>query len=162
MHSAIILIPIILISAFLEINFPQFLKLFGTTPNLLLIAVVFFNMHFKQKNALALSGFCGVVKDIFSIARFGTNIISFVICGFAANKLKTSVYHQERVFQALLVFLISLANSFVIYLLNLTSINLSFFRYLFFVMLPEGFYTAVLSLLIFRGLKICVSKFSIQ
>ncbi|MBM3252280.1 MAG: rod shape-determining protein MreD [Candidatus Omnitrophica bacterium] len=155
------LIIIILLFAFFEINFPRFLRFLGVTPNLLLISVVFFNLYFKQKNALLFTGFCGAIKDVFSIIRFGTNVVSFTICGFTVNKIKTSIDHDDRIYQVLIVFLISLLNSFIFYLLNLFSMNPPFFKSLFFIMLPEALYTAIISPIIFQLLKLCALKYSV-
>jgi len=156
-----ILILVILFFSFLELNFPKFLRLFGVTPNLLLISVVFFNIYFKPKNALLFTGFCGIIKDIFSIARFGMNIVSFVACGFLVSKIKTSIYHNDRISQILTVFLVSLLNSFIFFIINSFSIRLPFFRSLFFVILPEALYTAIIAPIIFYGLKRCVQKYSV-
>lgn len=159
--KVIILILIILIVAFLESNYPKFLKLFGIAPNLLLIFVVFFNIYFRQKNALLFTALCGIVKDVFSLTGLGTNIFSLIICGIVVNKIKITIYHSDRLSQVLIVLLVSLLNSFIFFELNLFSSNLSFFKSLFFIMLPEGLYTAAMAPLIFYGLKRCGLKFSV-
>lgn len=158
---AIILLLVILFFAFLEVNFPKYLRLFGTAPDLLLICVVFFNIYFKPRNAFSFSSFSGIIKDALSLVRFGTNFISFTICGFVIGKTKASVYHNDKFSQILIVFVVSFLNSFIFYLLNLSSGSFPFFKSLFFIMLPEALYTAVLSPIMFYILKRCALKYSV-
>lgn len=157
----IVLISIIFLSVFLELNFPKFFKIFGVVPNFLLILVIFFNVYFRQKNAFIFAVISGIVKDVFSVSRFGTNIISFLICSFVVNRIKSTVYHNDRISELVIVFLVSLLNSFIFYLLNLATIALPFFKSLFFIMLPESIYTAVVGPLVFYGLKRCVLERSV-
>jgi rod shape-determining protein MreD len=124
----------------------------------LIIFVIFFNINFKPKNAFLFTVLCAAVKDIFGLARFGTAIISFIICGMIVNKIKAFVYHNDKLSQIIIVFLVAFVNSLIFYLLNLVTIKLSFFSSLFFVIVPETLYTAVLGPLIFQGLKRCVSR----
>ncbi|HOX54412.1 MAG TPA: rod shape-determining protein MreD [Candidatus Omnitrophota bacterium] len=160
-----ILAAIIFVAVFLELNYPRFLSLFGIRPDFFIIFVVYFNLHLKRKNAILFSGLLGLIKDILSFARFGTNAVSFMICSLAIDKIKSSVYQDEfeKFLQLALVFLISLLNSLIFYFLNIKmiAVELTFVKSLFFIMIPEAFYTTLVSPLIYTILKKCDLRYSV-
>lgn len=161
----ILLIPIVFSAIFLQLNYPRFLSLFGIRPDFFVIFVVYFSLSFKRKHAILVSGFLGLIKDIFSFARFGTSAISFMICSLVIDKIKSSIYQDEfeSFLQLAMVFLVSLFNSFLFYFLNMKMIapELSFFKSLFFIMIPEAFYTTLISPFVYQILKKCDLKFSV-
>jgi len=158
----VILALLIFVAVFLELNYPRFLSIFGIHPDFFIIFVIFFSLRLRRKNALLISGLLGFIKDIFSVANFGASVISFAICSLVTAKIKKSIYQDEfeRFLQLALVFSISILNSLLFYFLNIKMISpeLSFFKSLFFIMIPEAFYTALISPLIYQILKKCDLK----
>lgn len=161
----VLLILVIIAFVLLELNYPRFLTLFGIRPDLFVIFVIFFSLRLRKKYAILFSGSLGFIKDIFSFAKFGTTTISFVICSLVIDKIKSSIYQDEyeRLLQLVMVFSICLLNSVLFYFINIKAISaeLSFFKSLFFIMLPEALYTTAISPLIFHIFKKCDLDFLI-
>jgi rod shape-determining protein MreD len=128
-------------------------------PNLLLLAVIYFNLAFGIRYSILAAVMAGGLKDSFSIGIFGLNIFSFVFCAYMTTVLKRYLHYvASRRSRLLLVFFITVINISIHFLLQSRFGNMDVLQALKFVFIPEILTTLVVTSFIFTELKKCVSK----
>ena len=144
---------IILIAAFLiQLLFLDHIKIAGTKPDLLLLLVVFFAIFFGS-GAGAEAGFVsGLFKDLYSLDIFGVNSVLLLLIGLIVGGLSPKLFKESKLTQGLLVFassVIYLTIHYIVssFILKTTYVTLP--EYLYGLILPSSFYTAIFSLLLF-------------
>lgn len=148
----------ILISVIIQVNILPSISLFSIKPDLLLILMIFFNLHFSFKKGLVFGGICGLLKDVLSVGALGVNLFSFIICAFVIRGIKQNFYEDSFPMRAFVVFLVSLLNSTInCILLNVVS-EVNFSILVFVVIILGSFYTTLFSLLVFIPFRRCVLK----
>jgi rod shape-determining protein MreD len=132
-------------------------------PNLLILAVIFFDLTLGIRYGLFTAFLSGLMHDVFSIGLFGTQIFIFICCAYLATVLRKSFYQAGSQSSRLqIVFLVSTAYVFISYLLNLRhGMIVAPFDVLLRVWLPEVVLTLVLASTIFNYLRQCALRFSI-
>jgi len=147
---------IILIAAFLiQLLFLDHIKIAGVKPDLLVLLVVFFAIFFGS-GAGAEAGFvAGLFKDTYSLDIFGVNSVLLSLTGLIAGMLSPKLFKESKLTQGLLVFASSVLYMIIHYfvsslILKITYVTLP--EYLYGLILPSSFYTAMLSFLLFPAL----------
>ena len=125
-------------------------------PNLILIAVVFFNLFWGTRYSLACAIFGGLLKDGFSANFFGLNIFSLIACAYLTTFIKMYAYHvSSKAGRVMMVFFMIIANGIIQCLVKviLSHGNLpwAFSQ----VLLPEVLATTIVAGYTFDKLKQC-------
>ncbi|MCK4882524.1 MAG: rod shape-determining protein MreD [Candidatus Omnitrophica bacterium] len=128
-------------------------------PNLLLLAIIYFNLAFGIRYSIFTAVLAGALKDSFSVGVFGINIFSFVLCAYLTTVLKRYLHYvASRRSRLLLVFLITVINILVHFFLQAMFAKIDVVQILKFVFIPEVLTTLIAASFIFAELKKCVSK----
>ena len=131
-------------------------------PQLILLAVIFFNLYYGVRYSLGAAVLGGLLKDSFGIHVFGLHTFSLVACAYLTTIIKRYVYHYgSGPHRILLVLIMTFVYLLVFYLLNRIFNEMSFFSAFLFVMIPEILATALITHMTFDQLKRCVLKFCV-
>jgi len=129
------------------------------SPNLLIILVVFFNLFRGIRYSLAAAFLAGLLKDSFSPNLFGLNIFSFLLCAYLTTFIKMYIYHSGSVvLRMFLVFVISLINIIIHYILTLMVASIPFGEMFVHLLLPEVTATVIITNYAFKKFKECALK----
>jgi rod shape-determining protein MreD len=141
---------IIFIFALVQVTFLDYLKVFGVKPDLFLISVVIAAIYFTPTEALLISLFSGVLKDVFSINTFGINTFIFAILCFMLVRLSKEVTLDSVPAAGTVTFLAILICALFLRLVSLYSDN--FIPLLVFLRISflEAMYTALIFPLVFK------------
>ncbi|MCK5259853.1 MAG: rod shape-determining protein MreD [Candidatus Omnitrophica bacterium] len=128
-------------------------------PNLLLLAIIYFNLAFGIRYSIFAAVLAGVLKDSFSTGMFGLNIFSFVLCSYMTTVLKRYLHYvASRRSRLLLVFFITVINISIHCVLQAISVKVDAGQVFKFVFVPEVLMTLIATSFVFTELKKCVSK----
>ena len=147
---------IILIAAFLiQLLFLDHIKIEGAKPDLLVLLVVFFAIFFGPGIGAEAGFVSGLFKDTYSLDIFGVNSVLLSLTGLIAGMLSPKLFKESKLTQGLLVFASSVLYMIIHYfasslILKITYVTLP--EYLYGLILPSSFYTAMLSFLLFPAL----------
>lgn len=119
------------------------------TPDILLIGIVYISIK-KGKITGSILGFLfGLIFDFFSFSFLGLMALAKASAGFTAgffnNENKIDRYTQSYVF-IIIVFLCSLINNFLYFVLYFQGTILSFGDIIFRYVIPTAIYTALISI----------------
>jgi rod shape-determining protein MreD len=129
------------------------------TPNLLLVLVVFFNLFRGIRYSLFTAVLAGLLNDSFSARAFGVNMFSFIACAYLTSLVKMYVYEAgSRSLRVVVVFVISLANVVIQYLLYMMTASVDFGIMFSHVLLPEVVMTVLVTTYAFKEFKRCALK----
>lgn len=150
----VLAILIILILGILQSTALNYVKIFRIKPNLLLISVIFFSLHFGEAKAnfSSLAGFLsGLLEDILSNSLIGINALSFGLCGLIVGVQSSKIYKDSLFVHSLLTLIAALFTSLFWYcLFSLISESVRpFVEYSKHIILPASLYTALVSPVIF-------------
>ncbi len=147
---------IILIAAFLiQLLFLDHIKIAHVKPDLLVLLVVFFAIFFGPGTGAEAGFVSGLFKDTYSLDIFGVNSVLLSLTGLIAGMLSPKLFKESKLTQILLVFAFSVLYMVIHYfvsslILKITYVTLP--EYLYSLILPSSFYTAMLSIIIFPAL----------
>jgi len=131
-------------------------------PNLLLLAIIYFNLVFGIRYSIVAAVLAGILKDSFSADLFGMNIFSFVLCAYITTILKRYLHYvTSRWSRILLVFCVTTADVIVHYCLQMMFGKIGGFEVFRFIFVPEIVSTLIVTSFVFAQLKKCVSKLSV-
>lgn len=155
MHNKVsrISIYLLLISAlFLQLVALDYIKIFATKPDLMLLLVIFYGLFFGSSIGIETGFIAGLLKDILSVDIFGINTLTLAATGLAAGILSSKFSKESRATQTVLVFSFSIFSMLMHYIYssfisNITYINLS--EYVLRLMIPVSLYTSLVSMIIF-------------
>ena len=129
-------------------------------PNLLLLLIMFANLYFGVRYSILAAFLAGILKDSFSTQLPGFYLLPFLVCAYVTTLLKNWVYHMGSQFSRLILIMLVLVThvivSFIIYAMSNDVALADVMKYVF---IPQVVTTLVIANLIFKTLKICVSKF---
>ncbi|MBN1869978.1 MAG: rod shape-determining protein MreD [Candidatus Omnitrophica bacterium] len=155
----IILVPVCVLIFFLAEFFLYNMVGRIFVPDLLLLAIIYFNLAFGIRYSIYAAVLAGIMKGSFSTDMFGFHIFSFVLCAYVTTVLKRYLHyvasHRSRL---LLVFLIILTNLLIQLLLRSIVGEIDPIQCFKFVFVPEILMTLVVTSFIFAELKKCVSR----
>jgi rod shape-determining protein MreD len=132
----------------------DYLKLFNIKPNLILIALMIVSISFKLEWSLIFSLILGALTDLLGISKPGISVLFFPLLCFLIIKLSRKITLDNAyifsAFTGILVVIYGLTTRF--FLLSLgNSISIGIFLRVIFI---ESIYTALISLIIFKEIKI--------
>lgn len=130
------------------------------SPNLLLTVVIFFNLSRGTRYSLLAAVLAGLLKDSFVPRGFGFFTFSFISCAFLTSFLKVYIYQTgSMASRALVLFIALLVNAHILFLLNLISLDVSYWEMLRDILLPEALATMAVSAYVFEKFKSCVLRY---
>lgn len=136
-----------------QVTLLNYARLFGLKPDLLLICAILASLIFEQRLAFVFSVSCGLFKDAFNASTFGLNIILFSFWSLLIVKVSREISLDDEYRRAGLVLVIALLqNSFTGIMLMMAGEMISLGIFLRIALLGS-FYTALVSLLVFRIAK---------
>lgn len=128
-------------------------------PNLLLLAVIYFNLAFGIRYSIFAAVVAGLLRDSFGTGLFGLNIFAFVVCAYLTTVLKRYLHYvASRQSRLLLVFCITVIHVMVYFCLQLMLGKVHVVQFFKFVFIPEILTTLVVTSFIFTQLKKCVLR----
>jgi len=128
-------------------------------PNLLIILIVFFNLFRGIRYSLLTALVAGLLKDCYHPTAFGINTFSFICCAYVASFVKLYIYEVGSVIsRVLMVFLISLFNVVIHYILNIMMGPVLFSEMFIHVLVPEVLITTFISSFMIERLKRCALR----
>jgi len=142
---------VVVCAALVQTTWPDFLKIQGVTPDLVLMMVVYFAIAEGEERAMFTGTLGGIYQDVASKAILGHNILSLVIVGYAAGRISTRLVTGHPAVKAGLVFLAGVAQGFLhtaIAYVQLPSAT-PVISTLIMVVVPASFYTALITPFIF-------------
>lgn len=143
----------ILILAFLlQLMFLDNIKISGSKPDLLIALVVFFAIFFGPGAGVEAGLVSGLLKDTYSLDIFGVNVVLLSLVGFIVGSLGPKLFRESKLTQLLLVFTFSVLYMIVHYFVSSFILKITYITlpdYLYSLILPSSFYTAMLSVLLF-------------
>ncbi|MDP3729907.1 MAG: rod shape-determining protein MreD [Candidatus Omnitrophota bacterium] len=144
---------VILIFAFLiQLLFLDRVNILGVKPDLLVILAVFFAVFFGPFTGAEAGFISGLLKDIYSLDTFGVNSVLLSLTGFIVGGLSPKFFKESKLTQVLLVFVSSVLYMIAHYLVSSLILKIAYVtlsEYLYGLILPSSFYTAMLSLIVF-------------
>ena len=147
---------IMMIAAFLiQLLFLDHIKIAGAKPDLLVLLVVFFAIFFGPGTGARTGFVAGLFKDTYSLDIFGVNIVLLSLLGLIAGMLGPKLFRESKLTQGLLVFVSSALYMTIHYfasylILKITYVTLP--EYIYGLILPTSFYTAMIALFLFPAL----------
>ena len=144
---------IILIAAFLiQLLFLNHINVAGVKPDLMVLLVVFFAIFFGPGTGAETGFLSGLLKDIYSLDTFGVDSVLLSLVGLITGILSPKLFRESKLTQGLLVFVSSVLCMTIHYFassLMLKTAYVTLPEYLYGLILPSSFYTAMLSVLLF-------------
>jgi len=133
------------------------------TPNLLILLVIFVDLHLGVRFGLFVAILAGILNDSFGNGIFGANIFAFVLCVYVTTLLRRYFFYDMEFgfLRILMACLMSFLNVFVVYLIFSLNRTFDFAQVLAFIVLPQVLSTTLVATVIFRILKRCVLKLSV-
>ncbi|MDO4648646.1 MAG: rod shape-determining protein MreD [Eubacteriales bacterium] len=151
MKSKIILFLTILCSFLLQSTVVHSISLGSISPNLILILVVSFGLMRGRKSGLWVGFFSGILIDIFYGYPFGFYALIYMYIGFFSGYAHRICYDDDLKVPVLLVTVSDFVYNIAVYGLQfLLRGRTGLFTYLYRIILPEVFYTAILTLIVYR------------
>jgi len=126
----------------------QSLPLFGVGPQIMLIAVIYYSLHYGELSGELFGFVCGMFLDVFSISVIGTQAMIFTLAGYICGRLSHRIDEASVSVQVLLSFAFSYFQSLMMYLVSKIFLPASLTDYRNFVITP--LYTAIVSAAIFK------------
>ena len=142
----------------IQIIFPNFLKIFGVKPDLILIFVSLYIVYFDYKDAMTKCILIGLLKDSISVFPFGVSILTYAILLYFSFKLKKIFYQRHAMIFVVSVFVGCWINFIIANIYALFGISQYSLAYGIARVLIECFYSSVLSIATIIWLLKCATK----
>lgn len=131
-------------------------------PNLLLLLVIFINFAFGIRFSILAAVVCGFLQDSFGTSLFGISFLSYIICAYAVTILMRVFSIRTKILlRYLIVFSVLCINVIVQYFLHMIFAQTTLKHLFLHIFLPEVITTLLFTGIVFRFLKLCVSRFYI-
>lgn len=133
------------VAIFLQSTLFGFYSIKGTIPDLMLIFVVFFALLNKLNKGTAYGFFCGLLEDVYLGRFLGLNALAKGITAYIIGKIQGNLFKDNLVVGISAVFIGTLLNSFLLFLLSFFTIDAS---YIGVNILPSILYQTVYNIII--------------
>lgn len=146
----------IVILGILQVTVLDYAKIFNVKPDLLLISISLASLVFGLGEALVLSVFAGLFKDVIGIGTFGINTFLFTLWSLLIGKLAKEISIENNFRRTTLIFIITILHNIIMGLTFVycgKSIPLGLFLRIVSI---ESIYTAGISPLVFWVIIKCV------
>lgn len=144
---------LIIVNFILQTTFLQHIEIMGIKPNTMLILIISFSFIRGQVEGIMIGFFCGILVDIFFGTFLGLNAIIGVITAYLSGFFYNDYYKQSSIIPFSLTLGFTIFYELLFYLINILLKGYPNIFYFFIkLVLPEAIYTALLSLIIYKGL----------
>ena len=151
MKSKIALFFMILISFLLQCTLLHVISIGSITPNLILILCISMGLMRGRKSGLWTGFFCGFLVDMFYGSVFGFYALIYMYIGFLSGYAHRICYDDDIKVPVMLAGIGDLLYGLSVYALQfLLRGRLGLGTYLYRIILPEIFYTVILTLIVYR------------
>lgn len=147
---------IIVVLAVLQVTVIDSFKIFNVKPDFLLMAAVIASFIFDFKEALVLSVFAGVLKDILGTGVFGMHTLLFPLWSFLIERVNRQVPIDDELARPILIFVITFLHHTLCGLMLVwlgRQIRSGIFLRIIFV---EPIYTTLVFLWVFKLVERCM------
>lgn len=156
LNKFLILLLIILFTV-LQCSVLKCIQISNLQPDILLILIVFFSLYFGKIYGLIVGLFCGFFSELTSGIPAGPAVLVYSLAGLFLGHIGRWVYNQTIRDELAITFIFTFSvYSALFFLFQAFNANLCLLNTLLFLILPASVYTAVISPLLFRFLKIVV------
>lgn len=151
MRRIIILSILIILSFLLQTTIIGFNNLESFSPNLLLILTMSFGLMRGRKEGMLVGFFCGFLVDCFFTTVLGPYMFLFMIIGYTNGFFHKNYLVEDVLLPVIIICLDTLAFNTIVYIVFFMMRNrLNFSIYLFKIILPEMFFTALITLALYK------------
>ncbi len=146
-------VVVVVCAALVQTTWPDFLKIQGVTPELVLMLVVYFAIAAGEERAMFTGALGGIYQDVASKAALGHNILCLVIVGYAVGRISTRLVTDHPAVKAGLVLLAGVAQGVLHTLIDYVQYpDTPVITTIVSVVVPAAFYTAVITPFVFVAL----------
>ena len=146
---------LILLGVIINLTLMRHIRMYGPSPDILVMLVVFYGLFLGQGRGLEAGIFAGVLQDIFALDFFGVNTFILALIGFLAGCVNAKIYRESLPTQILAVsgfnVIAMLSHYFIVSFLS-GSIALNISEHFITSIIPSTIYTALLSIPVFAKL----------
>ncbi|MBN2097647.1 MAG: rod shape-determining protein MreD [Candidatus Omnitrophica bacterium] len=135
----------------------NYLQIFATQPDLLLILIIFCSLTFGKIYGLTTGAISGIFAEVSSGFSSGILVFTYALGGLILGYIGRWVELQKTLGQVIVSFIFTFLIYLFIFLLlkiGTGALELSLFNALRFTLLPAAAYTAILTPIMFKFLKI--------
>lgn len=151
MKRKITMAVLILVCIILQSTVCQMISIASIKPNLLIILTVSFGLMRGRRSGMMTGFFCGLLTDIFFESILGFNAIIYMWVGYCSGYFYRIFYDDDIKTPFLLISIGDVAYGIIQYGFRfLMRGRIDFFYYLGRVILPEMFYTLILTIICYR------------
>ena len=147
---------LIILFTVLQCTVLNYLQIFKTKPDLLLILIIFCSLYYGQLYGLFVGAVCGLFSEATSGISLGFAVFAYSLGGFILGysarwvypipAYKSTRYSETFLSQICISFIFSVAvYSILFFLLQINNRDLSLFKTLIFIILPASLYTAAVA-----------------
>lgn len=143
---------LLMLAAFLmQTSVFPILSFFSAAPNLILIVTFSYGFIYGTTTGIVCGIFAGLLMDLFYSQPFGMFILIFSYLGFFSGLFSTQLKNDSLLFPLVLCIAVELMYNAAILIYRFFSIGEMYFVYsLFNVIIPELFFTLLITLLAYR------------
>ena len=151
MKRKITMAVLILLFLILQSTLCQKIAVASIKPNLLIILIVSFGLMRGRRSGMMIGFFCGLFADLFFESIIGFNAIIYMWVGYLSGYFYRIFYDDDIKTPLFLISVSDLAYGIIQYCFRfLLRGRIQFFRYLGRVILPEVFYTLIVTIFCYR------------
>lgn len=123
-------------------------------PELLMLAVVFFNLYLGIRFSIIAAVFCGLLKDALSVAPFGTYLVVYMAATYMTTLIRRYLYQPgSRASRALVTFLVIVGCFIIQTVLSNMNRELHLGQLLVYLLLPQLVTTMIVATYVFGQLR---------
>ncbi|MDP8262366.1 MAG: rod shape-determining protein MreD [Candidatus Ancaeobacter aquaticus] len=119
------------------------------TPDLLLIAIVFFCLRAGWRKGLVIGVCAGIFIDTFTVGRFGAYILTYGLTGICLGLVTYKLYFENPVTQSLIVFIATIGTAVTYFSLYSIFFGISLWPLLFTRVIAQSFSNGIWAIIIF-------------
>lgn len=145
----------VMVTALLEAQWPYLLRIQGVVPQLVLILVVYFSIVDGEERAMFTGLLGGLFQEVATDEALGHRVICLVILGYVTGTMSRRLITENPAVKASAVFVASVAHGILYLAIDyIQRPGLSNVSGQLAALLPQAFYTALLTPLLFMLLAI--------
>ena len=154
----LLILFLIILFTVLQSTLLNYIQIFRSKPDLLLILVIFFSLRFGRIYALGVGALCGVFVEATSALPSGAAFFSYSLGGLILAHFARWVYAQKVLGQMGIAFIFTFSIYLsLFFLFQIYNANLSLLNSLVFIILPACLYTALVCPALLRFLRLLES-----
>lgn len=163
MKRKVTMAVLILLFLILQSTLCEKISVASIKPNLLIILIVSFGLMRGRRSGMMIGFFCGLLSDIFFESIIGFNAIIYMWVGYLSGYFYRIFYDDDIKTPLFLISVSDLAYGVIHYCFRfLLRGRIEFFTYLWRVILPEMFYTLILTIVCYRILYLINRRLSLS